>query len=367
MMLVLLALGLAAAASDDEKCFRPGQCAEPSQYRHKRVAAGVSPRLSWSSDGGYEAAASIQAIALGYGAYLSQETVRKAAKKDGRRSAKNGYEIFDDNVGGALDALGFTHAPFTNPGTSSELLVWLKFYLSRGTPVLGFFMVRGGTHCPGDPCASENATYDTALPIYGLYSNSSLDDAAVYGGDVLQFAAPALVPNGAENLGYFRRFDTLTDTTAFDGNCSDASKEGDHAAAYPCTDDRKSFAVAITGLKSGPTLPITVAIKGYGEPDVTLKDVAPSRLVAVVTVSSLVEGERYVIFRFDRGNGVVPNATKKYFDAADWCLGFVADGTGAFVWQDPHEIVSNATVAYRSIRDHRKGGRASPAGQLLRL
>ena len=80
---------------------------------------------------------------------------------------------------------------------------------------------------------------------------------------------------------------------------------------------------------------------------------------ATLTVHELANGTRYVAFRFDRGNAVVPAKISEYWTTADWYFSFVADGTD-FAWHDPIQIVSNRTVAYRATLDTR--GPAAEAG-----
>ena len=57
--------------------------------------------------------------------------------------------------------------------------------------------------------------------MWGIYSNSSLGDSTVYPDDVIVHGSD-YAPDGADNLGYFRRMDSLVDTTDMNGNCSEA-------------------------------------------------------------------------------------------------------------------------------------------------
>ena len=43
-------------------------------------------------------------------------------------------------------------------------------------------------------------------------------------------------PDGDKNLGYFRRFDSLVDTVAMDGNCSSAQPGYGFNEMYPCSE-----------------------------------------------------------------------------------------------------------------------------------
>lgn len=67
-----------------------------------------------------------------------------------------------------------------------------------------------------------NATYDHLETVFGIYSNHSLTDPTVYPDDVLVHTSQ-FAPDGINNTGYYRRFDSLVDTTDMNGNCSAAN------------------------------------------------------------------------------------------------------------------------------------------------
>jgi hypothetical protein len=78
--------------------------------------------------------------------------------------------------------------------------------------------------CKGDEhnCYDiPNATYDHIEAVYGIWSNHSLSDYTVYPDDVLVHTSD-YAPDGSANTGYYRRFDSLIDTTEMNGNCSAA-------------------------------------------------------------------------------------------------------------------------------------------------
>merc|ERR1712216_1085625 len=86
------------------------------------------------------------------------------------------------NIGKALDALKFTHDDWpwlTKPTPQvDQYLEWLKQHLVSGHPVVWMIMDKG------DP-AHLLGLYDHIEPVWGIYSNHSLDDTVVYPTDVV--------------------------------------------------------------------------------------------------------------------------------------------------------------------------------------
>lgn len=111
----------------------------------------------------------------------------------------------------------------------------------------------GRTQGDGHNCYGiENATYDHIEPVWGVYSAAPLDDLTVYDDDVLVHGSD-YAPDGAANLGYFRPFGSLVDTTAMDGNCADAQPGYGKNEMYPCVEEVHDFGWAITGNAIGPS------------------------------------------------------------------------------------------------------------------
>jgi hypothetical protein len=108
-------------------------------------------------------------------------------------------------------------------------------------------MCKGDSH---DCYGIKNATYDHIEAVYGIWSNHSLTDPTVYPDDVLVHTS-GYAPDGQANTGYYRRFDSLVDTTDMNGNCSAAQPEWRRNEAYPCLEENFSFGYAISGLING--------------------------------------------------------------------------------------------------------------------
>lgn len=73
--------------------------------------------------------------------------------------------------------------------------------------------------CKGDSHTGDgNVPFDHIEPAWGLFSNHPLSDEEIYEDDYIQHGSD-YSPDGANNTGYFRSFDSLIDTVDMDGNC----------------------------------------------------------------------------------------------------------------------------------------------------
>ncbi|KAJ8604470.1 hypothetical protein CTAYLR_000948 [Chrysophaeum taylorii] len=340
MRLVSVLVGIVCALNEASQvsareCVYPGTCTPPVR-KFARVSPLI-PRHQWIDDGGYCGSLSIQAIALTYGTWISQTIVRQSAVDGGGHgNPDEGYEILHTNIGGALETLGFEFETFQSDTIpqSPAYLEWLKKKLVEGYPVIWFVMCKGDSHdCYGLP----NATYDHIEPVFGIFTDNLTtllpNDVLVHGSDY--------APDGAANLGYFRQFDTLVDTTAMDGNCSRAIPILGKNEMYPCLEYNYSYGVAITGAQ-GPSLPITLQVANITEPDV-IEGASPASMKATVTVRDVQLGKPYVLYRFD--NRLVPTNTADYAAVANKTLAFIPSNS-TFVFEDA--IISDAMVAYRA-------------------
>ena len=331
----------------ETECVAPGTCTPPSGYAYSRVQA-VAPRHQWEVNGGYCGAMSIQAIAMSMGIWMSQATIRQAAPPGGGHGDPvNGYELLHTNMGAALDTLGFTYDEF-NEVTSENYLPWMKRNLAKGAPVIWYIMCKGDGHN-----SYGLGPYDHIEPVFGLYSQKELTED-VRGDDILVHSSD-YAPDGQENTGYYRRFDSLVDTVAMNGNCSNAQAPHGLNEAYPCINVNETFGFAMTGLQRGPTFPISLDVGFLNEPCTPCGDL-PVPVTPTLTIPNIQQGQAYLLYRFDNGNTVVPDDVADYPEAADWVLAFIggiSTTSSTFRWTDSHPFPSSASIAYRCILDDR--------------
>jgi hypothetical protein len=201
--------------------------------------------------------------------------------------------------------------------------------------------------CKGDEHNAydlPNATYDHIESVYGIWSNHSLSDYTVYPDDVLVHTS-GYAPDGSANTGYYRRFDSLIDTTEMNGNCSAAQPAWRKNEAYPCLEERYSFGYAIKGNKHKEGKPVVLTLNSYEEPNI--RNGTPAvNFTGTVTCSRLTPGLKYGLYRFNEGNAGVPKNYHEYWLYADHSMYFVAQ-SDTFTYVDPEPILSSSTVAYR--------------------
>jgi len=168
-------------------------------------------------------------------------------------------------------------------------------------------MCAGDSHaCYGLP----NATYDHIESVYGLWSNHSLTDPQVYPDDVLVHTS-GYAPDGTKNLGYYRRFDSLVDTTAMNGNCSAAVPEWKKNEMYPCVELNYSYGYALTGLTKPAGLRVVLEMSAIEEPNIRAGEPAVY-LYGKITCLGTISGQKYGIYRFRNGNVGVPEDVASY-------------------------------------------------------
>lgn len=179
---------------------------------------------------------------------------RSTSDGGGHGNPIQGYEILHTNIEEAITTLGFNYIAFNytqyESPQSAIYLSWLKQQLLNGYPVVWFIMCQGIRGTPLmmcnhtrlqemtmtlmgslstttlSQCGGSTPTTPSRTPLYVLAYSSIRElnhdtKLQVYPDDVLVHGSD-YAPDGAANLGYFRRFDSLVDTTAMDGNCSDA-------------------------------------------------------------------------------------------------------------------------------------------------
>ena len=132
-----------------------------------------------------------------------------------------------------------------------------------------------------------------------------------------------------------------------DGNCANAQRGFGRNEMYPCFDASVTYGLAVTGLAvNGTTLPVAITTDGAKhEPNVRTGE-APSRLSAHVTVSGLVVGHAYEVFRYD-GIGSLPAGPPFDVGYAHKTRFTAAATTHSF--DDPNTFASDGAVYYLAV------------------
>jgi|APCry1669189034_1035192.scaffolds.fasta_scaffold01499_4 hypothetical protein len=279
------------------------------------VRLPIPPRLQWEDLDGYCGECVIQQAALLFGTYVSQFTCRGIIQPDQQSQLLVGV-----NERAVLSALRLTSAAFDSRSVAKPqfpaYFTWVKQHLLNLHPVMIVAYVQG----------LDDSDYDHIMLATGIQSRGP----GTLPTDQLFFNDPeSLVVNA-------RVAATLADTRPMRGN---------GARFEVCIPQTTCFGCAVTGIQdlSRQALPVQVAIGKASEPDV-IAGAAPQPLDAVVTISQLVPGKPYTLYRYDDHRSVpTTNYAKSRSTSA---TKFVATAPQATF---PAVIRSNGVAVFRCL------------------
>jgi hypothetical protein len=352
LLLVLLSMTMATAlhpwqrknASSTGSCIVPGQCTPPPTT-YSRVIAGPAPGQQWNINGGFCGAFSIQQSSLAFGAWISQDLVRKA-NRDQTGIAHNmhgnqilGYEIVPTDVAYTAAHLKLDYEEWDYNQSAPQAPAykrWLKKNLVKGYPIVWMPLCKGDPHLPYPGSCPNGGAIDHVEPIFGIFSNHPLDDLTVYDDDwILHASDQDLLP-------YYRPFPTLQDSKAMDGNCLHAQAGFGKNEMYPCFDESVTYGLAVKGLAVTGSLPVSLKVDIVEEPNVRSGD-KPTAVHGEVTVSGLKAGTKYTLYRYG-STEALPNA-QPFEKGAEYTHTFVASGA-TWTYKDPTSFLSNSATYY---------------------
>lgn len=323
------------------ECIYPGTCVAP-EASHTKVLP-IKPRQQWNINGGFCGAMSLQVAAMGFGAWISQDLVRKAnTHGEGHGDAREGYEVLPSNVYETARGLKLTADEWNYNSTKPQIKAfksWMKSHLMKLEPIVWFPICKGDSHTPYPGSNPNGGHFDHVEPVIGIGSNHPFDDSTVYDDDwLLHFSDQDLQT-------YYRHFNTLEDDTSMEGNCKNAGAFPGKNEMYPCLYDEVDYGIAVTGLDTAvTTLRVVLDVDRQDEPDVRFFQRAVE-LHGTVTVYGLKAGGKYMLYRY-KGTAALPSSN---FDKGyEFKTPFEAKGE-IWVYQDPHPFMSNGATYYVAI------------------
>jgi len=326
-------------------CVAPGTCTPPSSLYSRVILDPSLAGVQWETAGGFCGAFSVQHTALAFGAWISQDVVRRSNRDQPGPHHMHGdptvgYEVMPSNVAYTAAALrlNFVEWDYTQPSPQAPAFkAWLKTHLVAGHPIVWFPICKGDPHeCYPDSCPNGGAC-DHVEPMGAIYSNHALTDPTVYDDDIIQHFSDQDLQT------YYRPLNSLDDTLAMDGNCKDAVPGFGHNEMYPCVDKDVTYGLAMTGLNiTGATLPTSLFTSGaHGEPNV--RQGQPSvPLTGTVTVGGLTSGSSYVLYRYN-GTETLPSGPP--FTGYQYKTPFTATGP-TWALTDPTTFDSDSAIYY---------------------
>ena len=314
-MLKLAFAALVASVAAKDKCVEPGICVPPKAAHS--VVLPMAPRQQWGNSGGYCGSASVQMNSLLFGNYFSQDQVRKANDHgEGHGSKADGFEVLPTNIEQSMTNLALTFESFdvmnTTKPQAPAYKKFLKQHLVQGHPVVWFVMCRGdGDQIPYPGSNPNDGRFSHIEPVWGIYTNLSLDDPTVSENDWLVHGSDW------DQNGYHREFSTLVDTAKMEGNCANAGTHPGTNEAYPCIYDEVDYGYAITGNQDpkNRTVPAVLIVDNHSEPNIN-EGRSPAVVHGVLN-ATVVAGQSYTIYRYD-GKENVP--TDSNFEAGKYAV-----------------------------------------------
>jgi len=332
-----------------QDCVYPGQtppetCQPPQAINS--VVVDIPGRRQWGDRNGYCGSNSVQMIALHYGAWISQDLIRKSVGNN---------ELIQTNIGPAITTLLFnldswSYSAYPIPQWS-PYLTWMKQHLIAAHPVIWFVYCQGDSH-------HNNPTgyYDHIEPIFGIYSNKTLDPSGTW------YPDDQLVHNSCYDQNhYYRPFSSLQDDMKMKGNCAVAPSGVGHNEMYPCIpSDNYDYGFAMTGFVDPKNIavPAQLYVSDWQEPDLD-KNVSAENMTGTLHVSGLKSGSNYTIYRWDDKNqcpgclgGTFKPSIPSNSDYANSNYTYKNVFTAAsstYIWVDPIPFLSSGASYYRVI------------------
>ena len=333
-------------------CVAPGTCKPPAAAKYSKQAGGPKPGQQWNLSGGFCGGWSTQQSALTAGAWVSQDLVRRS-NRDQTGIEKNmhgdttlGYEVVPVNVEYTATQLKLKYDmwDYTQPAPQAAAFKkWLKSHLVQGRSIVWFPICKGDEHqCYAGSCPG-GGEIDHVEPMFGIWSNHSLDDPEVYDDDVILHASDQ------DKQPYYRAMSTLEDDLSMEGNCANAGAGFGKNEMYPCFDEKVTYGLAVTGLAVEGSLPVALEVDlGSSQQEPNVREGARASMISgMVTVSGLSAGESYTIYRYDTPAQTVPVKVPSAapFDASNAIKQFKADAE-TYTFQDPTGIASDGATYY---------------------
>jgi len=332
---------LQSAMNSTAGCVAPGVCKQPAA---KFVnVLDIKPRQQWNTAGGFCGAVSMQVSAMSYGAWISEDLVRKAnSQGESHGNATVGYEVGPENIAESAKnlRLNFDEWDYVNQARpqAKAYKAWLKSHLSKGEPVVWFPMCKGDGH--SNPSCLGGGAFDHVEPIIGFGSNHDLSDPTVYDDDwLLHFSDQDLET-------YYRTFDSLEDDKSMNGNCKNAQSGFGKNEMYPCFYQEVAYGLAVTGLNvQAETLRVVLDVDRQSEPNIRRLFTKPVELTGTVTVQGLKAGEKYALYRY-KGTAALPSS--KFEEGYEHKTSFTAQGT-TWKFEDPKTFSSDGATYYVAV------------------
>lgn len=334
-----LACGKTIYITCPTSCSYPSTCTPPAA-KFGWEANIHHPRYEWSDQAGYCGAVSVTIAAQSFGIWLSQHFIRMFAGPSNLGMVTPGWGQELDHLNMAVTLrnlkLDIDEWPAYTTTNTTEYMMWMQQQLAQKHPLIWLVILRG------DPnIVSPGIHYNHVEPVFGIYSNYSLDE----------YHAENVIVHASDwdQLHYYRTFESLPDAVPLDGNCRESQMQAGHNEAFPCIDiPGPNFGYALKGVRDpkGRTIHISLDVKNPNEPNVSVGMPAIwFHNPTVIGEEPLQIGRSYTLFRFDDNPAKLPDDSD--FENADYTKRYDFTAlTTSFSYTDSMPIRSDTGVWY---------------------
>jgi hypothetical protein len=345
----LAALPLAACARNAVlPAAAPLALAAPAAARPIYAGLDVPPRLQWGGNWGYCGETSMISAGLYYGQYASQYDARAIASPGVPQFKQSSQLLLGNNDVYAAAKMHLQsiewHAP--SKSSSAAFLAWVKGNVLLGRPVaIGVYTNEYRFYGKTSPKAGE-ATYDHIVPVTGIRTDGA--SSGYEAGDALTFSDNGLwsLPDTPPPYVFAYRFG--------DFQRSRAAANAKGAPIYSLPAVARNYGIAITGVidRHHDTLPVRLSTNvNYERPPIvngSTKRPKAMPLVLTITVSNLVPGVTYRLYRYDSFDAVPDSQfNARAARASERLTVRIASGS---TYSRSERITSDRIAVYRAVR-----------------
>ena len=252
----------------------------------------ISPRQQWEQNDGYCGEVALISAGLMYGQYVSQFDVRRLATNNQLD------ELNFDSSAKAAKGMHLTYELWPNDPHQNvkNFLAWVKQSILEGIPVMiGIYMNQS---IFGELEDDGKNDYDHIVPVIGIESNHDLSDQNFYADDYLVFSDNALFTPTGDDPKYLFRYQFGKFPLSRD------EANDDHYPPYSIANDRPNYGMRITGVSSTVAGLSVQVIPALDNEPKEIEDGSTTRpdsvtLPLTITVSGMVEGTKYKLYKYD--------------------------------------------------------------------
>lgn len=306
----------------------------------------LPPRQQWEANFGYCGEVSFISAGLYYGQYVSQYDARKIASENADQSTEGSQLLLSENDAYTAAKMHLRAVQWKGGARTTKFLSWAKKNIVSEYPVIiGVFKNAGSFEGSSDPHAGDDR-YDHIVLATGISSRHPLESSDYYSDDEITFSDHGLwSPDDAPQYTFSSKFGSF--------RANRRLANSDTHPIYALPNDVENYGVAITGVidQDGQALPVRLSTNlNYEKPSmVEGSDArpAPQSLTLTITVSGLVPGLSYNLYRYDDFQSVPNGAFNAASDKASKIWKIAVQSGSSFTLEET--IESDQIAVYRAV------------------